>query len=162
MLPQHITKAIANAEEYAKLKSLTTEKVFGYGQEGYILQTNKATAVKAFYYEAHYRHELEIYEYLERWEIRTAAGFHIPELVAHHDQLKVIEITVVSPPFVVDFVGARIDEPFEREDEWLESTMELFESEWDRVKIAIMVLEDHGIYLSDIHPGNIRCLPPTE
>ena len=157
MLPQYISDAAANARRYAKMKSLTTEKVFGYGQEGYVLQTNKMTAVKAFYFPQHYRQELEVYQYLKLWRITEVAGFHIRQLISHVDQLKIIEMTVVAAPFIVDFVGARIDLPFDRDDGWLANTMDLFEKDWDRVKFAIWELEKHGVYLSDIHPGNIRC-----
>ena len=151
--------ATANAKRYAKSKGLTIEEnsSFGYGQDGYVFQTNRRTAVKAFYYDVHYRQELEIYKYLDLWDIREAANFHIPELVSNHDQLRIIEMSVVSTPFILDFVGATIDRPFDRDEDWLATTIERFGADWDIVKLAIMELEEHGVYLSDIHPGNIRC-----
>lgn len=66
-------------------------------------------------------------------------------------------MSVVSTPFILDFVGATIDRPIDRDEDWLAATMERFGADWEIVKIAIMELEEHGVYLSDIHPGNIRC-----
>lgn len=157
MTPYLRAKACLNAEKYAKSKGLATQKTFGYGQEGYVLQTNKRTAIKAFYYDVHFHQELEIYQYLQRWGIVKASGFNIPQLLDHSVELQIIEMEVVQPPFIVDFVGARLEIPFERDDDWEQSMKDVFESDWKAVARALFKLENEGVYLSDIHLGNIRC-----
>ena len=113
------------------------------------MQTTKATAIKAFYYSAPFLNELEVYRYLKRWNITEVTGFHIPELVGSDEGLRIIEMSVVMPPFILDFVEAQIDQPIERDDDAVSGLAELFESDWDRVKFAIWKLEEHGIYLTD-------------
>jgi hypothetical protein len=92
-----------------------------------------------------------------KWEITDVHGFHIPQLISSDPGLSLIEMTVVSPPFILDFVSARIEFPIEYDEEWIAQRMEEFESDWPLVKRVIWGLEEHGIYLGDVHPGNIRC-----
>jgi len=149
------SNAYDRAQRYAKSKGMTIEKLFGDGCDGYVLATSAGTAVKAFNFPQLFCRELEIYEYLKRWDITEVHGFHIPKLVASNSDLSVIEMTVVSPPFVLDFVSARIEVPIEYDEEWIARRMEEFEDDWPLVKQVIWGFEQHGIYLSDVHPRNI-------
>ncbi|HEY0983293.1 hypothetical protein [Schlesneria sp. T3-172] len=121
------------------------------------MQTSRASAVKAFYYEAPFESELEIYEYLKRWGVFEVAGFHIPELIDFDRSQQVIEMSVVMPPYILDFVDALIERPIERDEDQITALAEIFEDDWPRVKIAIWQLEEHGVYLGDVHPRNICC-----
>ena len=85
------------------------------------------------------------------------AGFNIPSLIDSSESLRVIEMTTVVPPFILDFTEAMIDREFERSEDWLPTMIDLFEDDWDKVKIAIWRLEEHGVFLGDIHPRNICC-----
>jgi hypothetical protein len=149
--------AIDRARQYAKTKSFTIETEFGSGCDGFVLATNQGTAIKAFHFPELYRRELEIYEYLLKWDITEVHGFHIPKLLGHDADLAIIEMTVVSPPFVLDFVSARIEIPVEYDEEWIARRMDEFEEDWSTVKRVIWGFEQHGIYLSDVHPRNIKC-----
>jgi hypothetical protein len=93
---------VERARRYAKSRTLTIEKEFGYGCDGFVLSTNQGTAIKAFRYPELFRQKLEIYEYLKKWGITKVHDFHIPELISSDPGLSVIEMTVVSPPFVLD------------------------------------------------------------
>ncbi len=151
------TSSRDRAEMYAKSSKLTIEKELGGGYDGVVLATNKGTAIKAFRFTELYRQELTVYQYLAKWRITEVNGFHIPRLVGFDNNRAIIEMTVVSPPFVVDFVGARIEMPIHYDDEWYEQKNEEFEDDWPTVRCVIWGLQEHGIYLSDVHPGNIRC-----
>lgn len=157
MLHLNRRAAFEAAERYAKSKNLTIENTFGFGKDGVVVQSSRRTAIKAFYHEEPYQYELEVYEYLRRWNIRNAAEFSIPMLVDSSESLRIIEMTTVTPPYILDFTEAMIDREFERSDEWLEQMEEIFEDDWKRVRIAIWQLEEHGVYLGDVHPRNICC-----
>ncbi len=85
----------------------------------------------------------------------------MPRLIDHHDELWVIEMEFVVPPFVVDFATAGVDSnPLnkyspEELDDWFESRRELFEDRWPQAKEILHEFRKHGIYLVDLKPGNI-------
>lgn len=143
---------------YAKLRRLTIEKEFGGGYDGCVFQTNRMTAIKVFGYTELYDRELEIYQYMNKWGIRQVDAFHIPRLLAFNKSLAIIEMSVVTPPFIVDFASAAIERPIERGDEWHAKMADDFEDDWPLVRHAIWRLEDeHGIYIADVHPRNFKC-----
>ncbi len=143
---------------YGKLRGLTIEKEFGGGYDGCVFQTSKMTAIKVFGYTELYERELEIYQYMNKWNIRQVDAFHIPRLIAFDKALAIIEMSVVTPPFIVDFASAAIERPIERGDEWHAKMADDFEDDWPLVRHAIWRLEDeHGIYIADVHPRNFKC-----
>ena len=148
---------IERGTRYAKSRNLTIEKEFGYGCDGFVFATNKSTAVKSFRYPQLFQYELEIYDYLTEHRITSVDEFHIPELVSSDPGLCVIEMTIVSPPFVLDFVSARIETEVEYDEEWIAQRMEEFESDWPTVRRVMLGMRQHGIHLVDVHPGNVRC-----
>jgi len=84
----------------------------------------------------------------------------VPAPISHHDELLIIHMEIVRPPFVVDFASAGLDGPLfdysaETLVEWVESRKELFEENWPRVMKIIAEFRAQGIYLSDVKPGNI-------
>jgi hypothetical protein len=76
-----------------------------------------------------------------------------------NDDLMVIEMEIVSPPFIVDFAGAYLDEalpyPPEQIAEWQRRKRQLFGDKWPIVRSALSTLRGHGIHLADINPGNV-------
>jgi hypothetical protein len=82
-------------------------------------------------------------------------------LIEADDRLMAIEMTIVSPPFVLDFAGARLDRKFdfgaEIIEEWRQEKIEQFETDWPQVQRLIWAFERWGVYLSDVHPGNVMC-----
>jgi hypothetical protein len=86
-------------------------------------------------------------------------GFHVPQLIRYDDELRVIEMTIVTPPFVLDFAGAQLDFPpdFPEEvwEEWEAEKMEQFGSRWPEARAVLDALEEFDIYVSDVSPRNI-------
>ena len=80
------------------------------------------------------------------------------------DTRLVIEMSVVSPPFVIDFAKSYVDSqpdyPQEAMDDWLASTEELFSEfgweYWEDVQSILQVLRSVGIHYFDARPTNIR------
>ena len=69
-------------------------------------------------------------------------------------------MTIVKPPFLLDFAGAYLDRapdfPPEVIDEWREQKAEQFGDRWPDVIAVLEFLKSrYGIHLLDIHPANI-------
>jgi hypothetical protein len=76
------------------------------------------------------------------------------------DERWVIEMEVVSPPFVLDFAGAYLDQPPDYppdviEDWEMEKRDQFGEERWEMVRIVMYEFQQMGIYLADVKPGNI-------
>lgn len=71
-------------------------------------------------------------------------------------------MTIVKPPFLLDFASAFLDAPPDFSDEifeeWREEKLELFgEERWHEVLALLATLRHrYGIYLLDVNPGNIK------
>jgi hypothetical protein len=104
---------------------------------------------------------LAVYQRLQEKHIDKICGFWVRKLIAQHDELWVIEMEFVVPPFVVDFATAGVDSsPLakysqEEMEAWFEERKELFEDKWPQAKQIIHGFRQHGIYLVDVKPGNI-------
>lgn len=82
-----------------------------------------------------------------------------PKLVRFEDDLLVIEMTIVTRPFVLDFASAYLDYAPEFSDEiwaeWEAEKREQFENRWPTVQSVLVALEAKGIYIVDVSPSNI-------
>ena len=89
-------------------------------------------------------------------------GFHVPQFVGADDNLRVIEMSIVTRPFVLDFAGAYLDAPpdFPAEiwAEWEAGEREQFEARWPEVEAVLAALKELGIYMVDVSPNNIAFL----
>jgi hypothetical protein len=101
-------------ELYAQTYSVEFTNRLGEGKDGEVFQTNCLTAVKFLHDLDHYNREVRAYRVLASLEIENIAGQNIPSLVRCDDTLLAIEISIVQPPFIVDFVSAYTDEEIER------------------------------------------------
>lgn len=103
-----------------------------------------------------------MYRRLKKRGVASIAGFWVPKLVNFHDELLIIEMQIVSPPFVLDFASAYLDELPSYADseeimtEWESEKREQFEDRWAVVKQVISGFRQYGIYLADVKPGNIE------
>jgi hypothetical protein len=81
------------------------------------------------------------------------------KLLAHDDELWVLEMTIVKKPYVLDFAGAYLDHPpdysIEVLNEWRVEKEEQFGDRWPEVKRILRTLENYGIFLADVTPNNI-------
>ena len=75
------------------------------------------------------------------------------------DALRVIEMTIVKAPFVLDFAGAHLDGrpefPEESWADWEADKREKFEDRWPEVRRILDAFEELGVYLLDVSPSNI-------
>ncbi len=80
-------------------------------------------------------------------------------MIANDDELLALEMSIVSPPFILDFAGAYLDQksPFDNEQlqEWEAERVEIFAKRWPEVRRAYYMFQSFGILLNDLKPGNV-------
>jgi hypothetical protein len=152
-------EAFDRARRYAKLHGLSLQDQLGSGYDGIVLSTTSQSAIKALRYEPLYIRERDVYLRLKENGIGRLSGFAVPKLINFDDTLWVLEMEIVSPPFVLDFAGAYLDRPPDFDEETLEAweaeKLEQFEDRWPEVDRLISAFKRYGIYLSDVKPGNV-------
>jgi hypothetical protein len=149
------------AAKYAADHGLALEDQLGFGVHGSVWSTDGKSAVKAHAPDRpHYARERDIYLRLREHEVTEIRGFAVPQLLGFDDELWVLEISIVRPPFVLDFAGAYPDEmpDYSNEvwDEWEADKREQFAANWPEVRLVLATLERYGIFISDVTPNNIR------
>lgn len=101
-----------------------------------------------------------MYFRLSEHNVDSVHGFRVPQLLDLDDELGVIEMTIVRPPFVLDFATAALDSPPDFPEEvladWYAEKREQFGEDWPKAAAVVRALERLGIFMLDVHPGNIR------
>ncbi|HMN42694.1 MAG TPA: hypothetical protein PKE29_17775 [Phycisphaerales bacterium] len=151
---------IRRGEEYARETLAMLHHRLGYGKDGTVWESDRDTAIKVFRTPEPFERERAVYERLRERGVMSVAGFSIPQLVRVDERLMVVEMTIVTRPFVLDFGSAYLDGsgpefPEEIMAEWLADTREKFGARWGRAVSVLRGLERLGIQLTDVHPGNI-------
>ncbi len=159
--------AIKKAGAYAARNGLQLGERLGFGIHGSVhvvehkLKRTKS-AIKSHRAREFYLRERAVYERLREAGVTEILSFHVPQFIRADDDLQVIEMTIVTRPFVVDFAGAYVGAPPEfSEDVWAEwesEKREQFGARWITVRAVMSALEDLGIYLVDVSPGNVAFL----
>ena len=159
---------LQNALAYASRHGFQLAERLGFGVHGIIfVAENKSksgkTAVKAHYEGEPYLRERAIYERLKSAGVTDVLGFNVPQFIHADDGLRVIEMSIVMRPFVLDFAGAYLDAPPDFPDEiwaeWEAGKQELFEARWPEVQAVLGALKELKIYMVDVSPSNVGFLP---
>jgi hypothetical protein len=73
-------------------------------------------------------------------------GFNVPQLIRADDKLHVIEMTIVTRPFVLDFAGAYLDQPPDFPEDiwtdWESEKRDQFDVRWPTVRRVLAALEE--------------------
>lgn len=153
------------ASEYCRSRSIDADfdNLLGTGQEGYIWKTTPSdSAIKVYDKLGNFEREIECYRILDEHNVAVIEGFNVPQLLGNDESLRVIEMTIVSAPYILDFGKAYVHQ---RPDCYTPEQLaeadalseELFEGNWTLVESAIHKLECIGIYYVDANPRNIDC-----
>jgi hypothetical protein len=140
---------------------LVGKDLLGYGSDGSVWQSSRLTAIKAIYDQKRFELELECYLRLRTADIRRIGIFDVPFLEDFDRELLVIEISIVQPPYLLDFGKVYLDfPPTHLYDEQMmanayEEWTERFGDRWNKIQHAMKMLEQLGIYYYDPRPGNI-------
>ena len=151
---------MTRAGQYTTKQGIVVEDELGFGFDGIVLATSRQSAIKVLRYEPLYQRERDVYLRLHARRAVQVMGFKIPRMLRADDELWVIEMTIVSPPFVLDFAGAYLDKrPEYPEDvmaEWQAEKAEQFGDRWSTVRLVMAEFAGMGVYLADVKPGNIE------
>jgi hypothetical protein len=150
------------AQQYAEANDITVDFVnrLGWGTDGAVWPTNADTAVKAFDREKTYVAERSCYQRLDQHSIDRLCDCAVPTLKGFDDNLMVIEIGIVSAPYILDFGKTYLDSQPEHSPEtmedWENDQRERWEDRWPDVQLILWQLERIGIYYTDPNCDNIR------
>jgi hypothetical protein len=155
---------LLRATTYANRRGLVIGEELGSGVHGTVLRAKNQTneiqvALKVFMQEAWYVRERDVYERLRARNVTQIRKCTVPEMLGHDPELYVIEMTIVTRPFVLDFAGAYLDRPPEFSEEvladWHAEKLEQFGARWREAQAVLRELETYGIFMIDVNPGNI-------
>ena len=158
---------IPNVRAYASERQLQIAERLGSGKDGIVLVGRSMAdparvAIKAHRFTEFYIREKVVYQRLARMAVITVLGFNVPQLLAADDASRVLEMTIVKRPFILDFAGAYLDvRPEFTADVWADwevEKREQFEGRWPMVEKILTAFEKMGIYLLDVSPSNIAFL----
>lgn len=149
--------------DYADQHGFELTRRLGSGQDGLVYATSNDSAIKLLFHQQRFDREYSVYLRLLENKISKVGRFAVPQLVNADLSRRILEMQIVTPPFVVDFASASLDErpilfrEFTQEqlDEWEADRRELFGDDWKEVQTVMNLFERHGIFLSDVKPGNV-------
>lgn len=151
------------ALRYCGSAGIQLGRYLGHGVQGCAWSTNRDSALKILGDQTPYVRERDVYVRLQELKASEVQGFIVPRLKGFDDALFGIEMTLVSPPFVLDFGGAYLDQPPEHmlnpeiRGQWEIEKREQFEEQWPNVLTILAEFERrYGIYIADVNPGNIQ------
>ncbi len=160
------------AQEYAQRNDLGFVKELGFGVHGIVLSAESQiklgglrfpSAVKVHERELCYERERDIYVRLKNHGVKAIRGCAVPKLIGYDDSLWIIEMSVVTPPYVLDFAGAYLDWSPDFSEEvmadWQADKQEQFGGQWPEVLRILACLESYGIFMEDVSPSNISLEP---
>jgi len=103
-----------------------------------------------------------VYQRFSEQGIIEILGFNVPALLGADDPLRIIEMSLVARPFVLDFAGAYLDKAPEFSEEiwaeWYAQKQEQFGRRWPEVETVLFALKRLGIHMVDVTPSNIAFL----
>jgi hypothetical protein len=155
---------LRRAHDYAQGRGLVLGERLGSGAHGIVFAAKYQSksgriAMKVHERQKAYVKERDAYLRLKEHAATLVRGCNVPELIGFDEQLWVIEMTMVDRPFVLDFAGAYLDEPPEFSQEvmadWRAEKVEQFGRRWPEVEAILRDLEDFGVFMADVNPGNI-------
>jgi hypothetical protein len=153
-----------NLLEFAAKHQLEIGQRLGFGIHGTVYQarelgTKRWTAIKVHYELEHYLREFEVYVRLDEHGVDQVCGFWVPQLLRADEDLRILQMTIVERPFVLDFAGAYVDfKPHFSEEIWAEweaQKREQYGEKWPVVCKVLEALEEMDIYMIDVSPTNI-------
>ena len=137
------------------------ERKLGFGRDGTVMYTDRASAVKLFSAQDAYVRERDAYLLLQAKGVTEILGHQVPAMIRFDDELLAIEMRIVEPPFLLDFASAYTEDeapdfPDDVWDDWRAQKSEQFSDRWPDV---LRVLDEFrrvtGLVLLDVNPGNV-------
>jgi len=151
------------AESYAARYSLTVhlDELIGFGTDGHVWSTDRNSAIKVLESADCYLRERDCYLRLQEREVAAIDRLVIPRLLDFDDELMIVEMEIVAPPYLLDFGKAYLDgdHPYSPEQirAYYGSLGRHFRTDdVPRVMKICRILRGYGIEYLDAKPKNIR------
>ena len=151
------------AKLYAAKKSIGIDfaEPLGRGIDGTVFATDRQTAVKVLKNAENFSRELRAYLRLHERGVQFIDGLSVPAILDFDEELLVVEMEIVQPPYLLDFGKAYTDEstPFDEEQlaAYQTSLRDFFrKDDLPRVRKIYRTLAGLGIIYLDAKPQNIR------
>jgi hypothetical protein len=154
----------SNIIAFAAKHQLEIGERLGFGIHGTVYEATEKnilglTAVKLHYDIEPFIREFEVYQRLDEYGIKRICGFHVPQLLRVDEELRILQMTMVMRPFVLDFAGAYVDfKPHFSEEIWAEweaQKRDQYGNKWPVVRQVLDALEEMDIFMIDVSPTNI-------
>jgi hypothetical protein len=146
--------------EYAAGLGITLVEFLGGGNDGDVWESDRRTAIKAFYRQSNFLSELSSYKRLRERGVTKILNLTVPRLVDWDEHMLVVEMEIVTPPCLIDFGKAYVDRApdhsAETWQEYHEEQREIWGERYDDVEAVIWKLKQYGIFYRDSNPGNFR------
>jgi hypothetical protein len=132
---------LTRAFGYVKSRQIQLDEKdkLGCGTDGTVWMTSRESALKLFEHPKGYGNELACYRRLGDAGIREIRGLAVPRLIDFDDSIMAVEMTIVQPPYLLDFGKVYLDRPppYWSDQQILESVhaegREVFERRWPEV-----------------------------
>jgi hypothetical protein len=130
---------LCRAETYAEQNGLVLVEELGFGVHGIVLAAESKAetgrvALKMHGQEVAYFRERDVYLRLMKHRVKMLRGCYVPQLRRYDDDLLILDMTVVTRPFVLDFGGAYLDHAPDFSEEvmadWRDEKIEQFGKQW--------------------------------
>jgi hypothetical protein len=156
---------LRKAEDYVQDKGhrIVRKARLGGGTDGEVWRSTRPSAIKVVIGPKNYQDELESYRRLNAANLYHLNGFDIPRLVARDDRLQIIEMSIVQPPYLLDFGKVYFDHPptdvYDDPTQRLEADVKAnFGPNAPAVSRLLYALRERvGIWYADPKPANIDC-----
>lgn len=131
---------------------------FWWGLDAYLWQSTDYQIIKVHRYSERFQRELAAYRRLHERRVERLKGFRFPQLLHYDEGLQILELSFVSPPYILDFVEVGLGKkPGNFDLERIETQQsKQFGNDWPDVKRLLEALMQIGIYYDDVHNRNIR------
>src|SRR3954468_24258967 len=96
---------------YAATENMALVECIGHGIDGTVWKSSRQSAIKTYYRHDAFERERDCYRRLFEHNVRSLSDFDVPELLNYHNELQIIEMTIVFPPCILDFGKAYVDSP---------------------------------------------------
>ena len=106
--------SIVYIHSYAARRDLKIAERLGSGKDGIVFVAERNITPARFALKAHrsaetYLREKLAYQRLLETNTLSVCGFSVPKIVNSDDNLRILEMTIVDRPFVLDFAAAYLD-----------------------------------------------------
>ncbi len=147
------------ADLFASRRSDRIAHVLGAGKDGTVFSTQARAVVKIYASVGRLDNALRVYERLRDFDVEEVCGHKVPRLRAYDRALFALEMTHVSPPYVIDFAASALDRPVydeSRTQEWLAQISEDFGQKAEQALAVYHTLRRrYGIYHYDLSLANL-------